>query len=265
MCRASYYFVLWPTNAQLSHKISQSYMFRHYRVILFYQQLHLNYLYNLVRLWLQTPWRWHDGVETCRSVIFCDIIMHLLVIVQNIRVNLIVTEPVQKVLTWLWVLPVMWETKRIDDLLDVILCLWISGVRTLKGPAVPGDPCFWICRCRQIVLCNVEDHRSNDTVSHPSNLTPFHFFVNVIVIICSVGRKYNTVLCVTVLVSNLDQATDHFVFDVCGTVHHRYNNINSQVDATVTNVIDYYNRLNMFRAIISPILRSTRLCLQLVV
>ena len=29
-----YYFVLWPTNAQLFHKFSHSYMFRHYRVIL---------------------------------------------------------------------------------------------------------------------------------------------------------------------------------------------------------------------------------------
>jgi len=45
----------------------------------------------------------------------------------------------------------------------------------------------------------------------------------------------------------------------------KYNNINSQLDATITNFIDNYNRLNMFRAIISPILRSTRLCLQLVV
>jgi len=54
-------------------------------------------------------------------------------------------------------------------------------------------------------------------------------------------------------------------FDVCVTVHHWYNNINSQLDATLTNFIDNYNQLNMFRAIISPILRSTRLCLQLVV
>jgi len=44
-----------------------------------------------------------------------------------------------------------------------------------------------------------------------------------------------------------------------------YNNINSQLNATITNFIDNYNQLNMFRAIISPILRSTRLCLQLVV
>ena len=29
-----YYFVLWPTNAQLFHKLSHSYMFRHYHVIL---------------------------------------------------------------------------------------------------------------------------------------------------------------------------------------------------------------------------------------
>jgi len=37
------------------------------------------------------------------------------------------------------------------------------------------------------------------------------------------------------------------------------NNINSQTDATITNFIDNYNQLNMFRAIISPILRSSRL------
>jgi len=36
-----------------------------------------------------------------------------------------------------------------------------------------------------------------------------------------------------------------------------YNNINNQLDATITNVIDNYNQLNMFRAIISPILKST--------
>ena len=29
-----YYFVLWPTNAQLIHKLLHSYTFRHYRVIL---------------------------------------------------------------------------------------------------------------------------------------------------------------------------------------------------------------------------------------
>jgi len=43
------------------------------------------------------------------------------------------------------------------------------------------------------------------------------------------------------------------------------NNINSQLDTTIANCIDNYNQLKMFRAIISPILRSTRLCLQLVV
>ena len=44
-----------------------------------------------------------------------------------------------------------------------------------------------------------------------------------------------------------------------------YNNINSQLDATITNFIDKFNQLNMFRVIISPIVRRTRLCLQLVV
>ena len=39
-------------------------------------------------------------------------------------------------------------------------------------------------------------------------------------------------------------------------------NITSQLDATITNFIDNYNQLSMFRAKISPILRSTRLCLQ---
>jgi len=40
-------------------------------------------------------------------------------------------------------------------------------------------------------------------------------------------------------------------------------NINSQLDATLMVFINNPNQLNMFRAMISPILRSTRLCLQL--
>jgi len=50
---------------------------------LYYHQLHLKYLCNLARYWLQAPWGWHDSVETCRSAIICEIIVHLLVIVQN--------------------------------------------------------------------------------------------------------------------------------------------------------------------------------------
>ena len=50
---------------------------------MYYQQLHLEYWCNLARYWLQAPWGWHDSVETCRSVIICEIIVHLLVIVQN--------------------------------------------------------------------------------------------------------------------------------------------------------------------------------------
>jgi len=35
-----------------------------------------------------------------------------------------------------------------------------------------------------------------------------------------------------------------------------HNHINSQLDATITVFIDNYNQLNMFRAIIPPILKS---------
>ena len=49
----------------------------------YHQQLHLKYLCNLSRYGLQAPWGWHDSVETCRSLIICEIIVHLLVIVQN--------------------------------------------------------------------------------------------------------------------------------------------------------------------------------------
>ena len=35
--------------------------------------------------------------------------------------------------------------------------------------------------------------------------------------------------------------------------------LNNQLDATITNFIDNYNQLNMFRAKISPILSSTKL------
>ena len=58
---------------------------------MFYKQLHLKYLCNLARYWLRAPWRWHDSVETCRSVIICEliVIVLLLVIVQNILFVLI--------------------------------------------------------------------------------------------------------------------------------------------------------------------------------
>jgi len=48
-----------------------------------YQQLHLKYLCNLARYLLQSPCGWHDAVETCRSVIICEIIVHLFVVVHN--------------------------------------------------------------------------------------------------------------------------------------------------------------------------------------
>jgi hypothetical protein len=56
---------------------------KHLNCKLYYQQLHLKYLCNLTRYWLQAPWGWHESVETCRNVITCEIIVHLLVIGQN--------------------------------------------------------------------------------------------------------------------------------------------------------------------------------------
>ena len=50
---------------------------------LYYRQMHLKYLCNLARYWLQAVWGWHDSVETCSSVIICEIIMHLVVTEQN--------------------------------------------------------------------------------------------------------------------------------------------------------------------------------------
>jgi hypothetical protein len=47
------------------------------------QQLHLKYLCNMARYWLQAPWRRHDIFETCRIMIICEIILNLLVILQN--------------------------------------------------------------------------------------------------------------------------------------------------------------------------------------
>ena len=56
---------------------------KHLNCKLYYQQLHLKYLCNLARYWLQAVWGWHDSGETCSSVIICEIILHLLVIVHN--------------------------------------------------------------------------------------------------------------------------------------------------------------------------------------
>ena len=58
---------------------------KHLNCKLYYQQLHLKYLCNLARYWLQAVWGWHDSVETCSSVIICGIVVRLLVIVQNLK------------------------------------------------------------------------------------------------------------------------------------------------------------------------------------
>ena len=58
---------------------------KHLNCKLYYQQLHLKYWCNWARYWLQAVWGWHDSVETCSSVILCEIIVYLLVTVQNTK------------------------------------------------------------------------------------------------------------------------------------------------------------------------------------
>ena len=55
------------------------------------------------------------------------------------------------------------------------------------------------------------------------------------------------------------------ITDVMPLQVYYHSHINSQLDAKITHFIDDYNQLNMIQEIISPILRSTGLCLQLVV
>ena len=74
------YFVFWTMTNKCT-VISQIITLLHNK--LYYQQLHLKYLCNMARYWLQAPWGWYDIVETFRSVVICEIIVHLLVIVQN--------------------------------------------------------------------------------------------------------------------------------------------------------------------------------------
>ena len=73
-------------NQCLAKNLHKSYV-KHLNYKLYYQQLRLKYLCTLAWHWLQTPWGWHDSVETCRSVIFCNITVHLLVTVQNIKIT----------------------------------------------------------------------------------------------------------------------------------------------------------------------------------
>jgi len=76
-------------------------LYKHPNCKLNYQQLHLTYLCNLARYWLQAPWGWHDSVETCRSVIICEIIVHLLFTVQNKTAHFSFTK--RPIFFYLWI------------------------------------------------------------------------------------------------------------------------------------------------------------------
>jgi hypothetical protein len=75
------FFFVFCTMTNKCTIISQIMTLLHHK--LYYQQLHVKYLCNLAKYWLQSPWGWHGIVETFRSVIICEIIVHLSVTVQN--------------------------------------------------------------------------------------------------------------------------------------------------------------------------------------
>ena len=81
-----------------------------------YQQLRLKYLCNLARYWLRAPWGWHHSVETCRSVIIYEIIVHLLVILQNDKRR---TVQVRKYFGSFHLISLIWGTK-------CLLCLQLT-------------------------------------------------------------------------------------------------------------------------------------------
>jgi hypothetical protein len=85
-----HYLLLLPTNAQLFHQSSRSYMFRHYRTIL--RELVINALPSYTNIsnaallsnaLIISSLRMTDCVETCSSVIICEIMLYLLVIIKN--------------------------------------------------------------------------------------------------------------------------------------------------------------------------------------
>ena len=90
------------------------YNVKHLNSKLYYQQLHLKYLCNWARYWLQAPWGWHDIVETCKSVIICEIIVHLSVIVQKKSILLALLLSWSPLGYYLWLLQWgdVWGTER---------------------------------------------------------------------------------------------------------------------------------------------------------
>ena len=107
---------------------------------LYYQLLHLTYLCNLARYWLQAVWGWHDSVETCRrSVIICEIIVYLLVIVLEIILNFKLYYQLTH-LTYLYNLATYWLQAHWG---------WHSSVETFRSVI--------ICEVNVYLLVTVQD------------------------------------------------------------------------------------------------------------
>ena len=82
----------------------------------------LKYLCNFARYWLLAVWGWYDNVEKCRSVIICEIIVHLMVIVQNNK-----RRTVQVTKYWFnmpryWLLTVRGWHDSVETCSSVLIC-----------------------------------------------------------------------------------------------------------------------------------------------
>ena len=86
-----YCFVLWPTNAQLFHKLSHRYMFRHHRVIL--RQPVINTLPSYTSISIPVPCSvycfvlWPTNAQLFHKLSHCYMFRHYLVILRQLVIN----------------------------------------------------------------------------------------------------------------------------------------------------------------------------------
>jgi len=86
-----YCFALWPTNAQLFHKLSHCYMFRHYHVIL--RQPVINTLPSYTSISIPVPWifcyfaLWPTNAQLFHKLSHCYMFRHYHVILRQPVIN----------------------------------------------------------------------------------------------------------------------------------------------------------------------------------
>ena len=103
-----YCFALWPTNAQLFHKLSHCYMFRHYRVIL--RQPVINTLPSYTSISIPVPWifycfaLWPTNAQLFHKLLHCYMFRHYRVILRQPVIN---TLPSYTSISFSWDIPIV--------------------------------------------------------------------------------------------------------------------------------------------------------------